>query len=47
MKLYSIIYNFFDFISCKTVPEDVEPIDGYLTDDNKILKWPHQYFMDR
>lgn len=46
MKLYSIIYNFFHCISCKTLPEDFDPI--YECDsDEEIQQWPYQFFMIR
>jgi hypothetical protein len=48
MKLYSLLYSFFDCLSCKTLPNDFDPIYGYDTDEEEpeeIKQWPYQFFM--
>jgi hypothetical protein len=51
MKLYSLLYSFFDCLSCKTLPNanvDILPIYGYDTDEEEpeeIKQWPYQFFM--
>jgi len=51
MKLYSLLYNFFDCLSCKTLPNadvDILPIYGYDSDEEEtkeIKQWPYQFFM--
>jgi hypothetical protein len=53
MKLYSLLYSFFDCLSCKTLPEadlDIFPIYGYETDEEEteeIKQWPYQFFMEK
>jgi len=46
MRLYSLIYNFFDCISCKTLPNDFDPLCD--SDENEELpEWPYSFFMVR
>jgi hypothetical protein len=48
MKLYSLLYSFFDCMSCKTLPNDLNLIYGYDTDEEEpeeIKQWPYQFFM--
>lgn len=48
MKLYSLLYSFFDCMSCKTLPNDFNLIYGYDTDEEEqeeIKQWPYQFFM--
>jgi len=48
MKLYSIIYDFFDCLSCKTLPEDFDPLYDYGDEETEeIQQWPYQFFMVR
>jgi hypothetical protein len=48
MKLYSIIYGFFDCLSCKTKPDDFDPTYDYSDEENEeIQSWPYQFFMVR
>lgn len=48
MKLYSLLYSFFDCLSCKTLPKDFEPMYDTDNDDiEEIQNWPYQFFMVR
>lgn len=47
MKLYSLIYNFFDCISCKTLPNDFDPFYDSEDENEEIQEWPYSFFMVR
>jgi len=48
MKLYSILYSFFDCLSCKTLPDDYDPVYDYSDEENEEMRsWPYQFFMVR
>ena len=49
MKLYSLLYEFFDFMSCKTLPNDFDHNYDCHTNDyeeaEETKHWPYQFFM--
>ena len=48
MKLYSLLHNLFHCISCKTLPEELDPLCHYAYEENEEIKQrPCQFFMVR
>ena len=47
MRVYSLIYNFFDCISCKTLPNDFDPFYDSDDENEELPEWPYSFFMVR
>lgn len=47
MRLYSLIYSFFDCMSCKTLPNDWELFYDLADENEDLPEWPYSFFMLR